>query len=331
MEAFRIVQLSDLHLSRYPSNESFLEATRAEWFLRTFVGCNNPIYPTSYSPDRAIKLLRQLDREQKHIDAIVISGDLATTGNAADLQVALDYLEGTPQWGWGIFHRRLPALLDMAKVALLPGNHDRFNGLLLRPGSTEFENKFGPDWSAGQAIVVERMGSGVRAISLTKHDTTIWICSADFTLRRYGDSKGKAGWLGQGRVYEDTLKILETATTKYRDAMPPAAVIWFVHFPPEFPGSSSVLGLLDDDELIAAAARNGVQLICAGHTHQFDNYYTSDSRVQVMCSGSAIAYETKKTNSYTEIFLRVEGNSLDDVVVREHVWDGTSQYRPTAK
>ena len=255
MATFNVLHISDLHFASEPNIIGLNDVSPAALF-RT----GRPGFASSHSPDVAEELLAFVG-EAKGIDAVLITGDLATTGNSQDLSAAKEYVSK--------FRR-------VAPLFVVPGNHDRFGALGL-PGNRLFDSMF--DWQAGmqQAEVI-----GV----LEREGSRLVLVGADLCLPQgqWGDTM--FGYAGQGIASPGVLRSLEresqAARTKFGSD---AALAWAVHFPPQFPQCDPSLKLLNDRGLIKAAKAAGVPTIFAGHTHK-DMIYVRDD-VTVMCAGSA--------------------------------------------
>src|SRR5258706_2689 len=181
MQTFRLVHVSDLHFSARPNAVNpFIGATGlrvpdfALW--RHF---RNAVLlgPSTFSSALATHLSLYLGSVQDEIDAIVATGDLATTGKEADLKVAKGYfLRGQPasvvfpQFAARFSSNKSPDL----PIIFMPGNHDRYQGSMIMPGGKVFEKVFGQSWDADQRNIQFR-GRGVRALVLGKEDEYLAI------------------------------------------------------------------------------------------------------------------------------------------------------------
>jgi 3',5'-cyclic AMP phosphodiesterase CpdA len=196
------------------------------------------------------------------LDGILISGDLATSGEVVDLNIALEFVaaEAVP----GDYHTAdgFPTLRAAAlPVGLLPGNHDRFgpSWKVFPGGGTAFDAVFGDYWSAGQGV--QPLWNGQR------DGARLVVLGADFSLAAGDDAGLKLyGHLGRGHVRQAVTDALLAATNQARADDPAAAVIWVIHFEPNADDSS--LALYDPDNLLADATRAArpAAILC-GHTH----------------------------------------------------------------
>ncbi len=307
MVGFRLVHISDLHFSQYPSNESIVDGG-ARAFLKSVFGDNKAFYPTSYAPDLAIKLAKQLAR-RSDFDAILITGDLATHGDSDDLLTALNFLRGQVPRD-SLAGAPVPKLLSMAPNVILPGNHDRYKGQHCFPGGRKFESVFGVNWDANMDTYEMFSGDHVGRVVLEKDVEKLAICSADFSLQEFSDhTESNFGWMGQGKINQDVLRHLEQITLDLRRYKTPIAIVWAVHFPPQNEDAEGNLSLIDEALLAASADKHDVQLIFAGHTHNGRHYSIPDHRVEVLCAGSATGY-SDAVNSFYDVYLEVHDGKI---------------------
>ena len=133
MTRFRVAHLTDLHFGRKldwlnpaDSTESGMGAAK-EAIRNVMGGKTGPIfYPSTFNPDAALSLLDWLIDECLQLDAVLVTGDLATTGEAADLELASQYFAGKVPTKWS--PAPLPDFSAVVDTPLLtlPGNHDRY-------------------------------------------------------------------------------------------------------------------------------------------------------------------------------------------------------------
>jgi 3',5'-cyclic AMP phosphodiesterase CpdA len=136
-------------------------------------------------------LCQFIEDEEPNLKAILITGDLATTGFKGDLARGLSFLEGPS----------VPSIANVPydKKLLLPGNHDRYeytdDGFLYAPGGKLFDTTFGNYWS-GSVRAFEPLRDG---------KLSVIIIAADFGLQSKHDCTFpllKISRLAQGRVYK---------------------------------------------------------------------------------------------------------------------------------
>jgi len=246
---------------------------------------------SSYNPGALDCLCNFVDEESERLDAIIITGDLATTGFDMDLEKGRIFLEGT-----GFFDQTISGAAP--PKMLLPGNHDRYiytaRGFLFAPGGTRFDTILGNHWS-GPVQVFEPLRDG--------KDLSVVIIAADFSLRSKADCTFpllKLSRLAQGRVYEDILDELVQKTRavrrQERSERYTPVTLWAIHFPPFFSyaGAGRVgqalnnltKNLIDEDRLIEKAKEHFVDAILAGHTHEAQDYTGGTYAIRVLCAGT---------------------------------------------
>src|SRR5712691_1472606 len=297
MATFRLIHISDLHFSERPNAiNPFVRAGGLRWpDIALFRHFKNAVWPSSFSPPLATHLSVYLDSVQQEIDAVVATGDLATTGNEADLKVAKDHffrdstevVESLQSW-LRFSSRRDPEL----PVFLMPGNHDRFQGFRCLPAGKSFEKVFGPSWDAGQGIV-RYSSSSVKVVVLTKEREHLVVCLVDFSLKSKRHQTSGFGWLGQGKVYVNVLEELGKLTQRVKRQVANVYIVWAIHFPPQHPNERLELRLIDGKLIGPKAEACGAGLIICGHVHEELIYRIgASSGVQVVCAGSATSVES---------------------------------------
>ena len=212
-------------------------------------------------------------------DAIVLSGDLATTGSTADLDEVLALLWPATDGYLGSDGR--PTLRAASKpILLIPGNHDRFGSTwaIYPPGNTRFDQVLGRHWSAGQ--------DAQELWLCRKGQSTLVLIGADFTLRADELGEGPWGYLGQGRAYVEPISKLCQLTQNARKRDPDAIVLWVIHFDPTVENGS--LRLLDKDNFRAAVQRERIAAVLCGHMHR--NYDTLAGATVYVCGTTTQEY-----------------------------------------
>lgn len=341
MPTFKLLHLSDLHLSVRPQLVGVAELLEEGIFLGDgdergllarvkavvsagtalagYVGSNRrgPGILASHNADVLLRLARFAYRYRATYDAVLVSGDLATSGSHRNLSLAFDLFTAKPDAAepWkaatdlakpprraGATAR--PTLTALQKpIWIVPGNHDHYDtSRFYLPGGDALGNVFRRDEGNPPRVpdLVRFTAADERVAylgTLAKGDTALCCVGADFSLRSYFDSEGGVSYLGQGFVPEVALGLLERLTlelsARLGEQFKHVSVIWLVHFPPEFPYSkkypqerSRKLALLGERGLVEAAARRGVLLMLAGHTHRPDKY-AAGGGPEVVCAGSA--------------------------------------------
>lgn len=335
MDIFRIVHITDLHISNYPNEENLLvnenESTgaRAEWFLRQVFARKSPFRPSSFDTDAAIKLRQQILDSADLFDAVVVTGDLSTTGLNGDLNLARNFImDGKVPITWNSELQQYDAIAEQFPVILMPGNHDRYK-IAFTPGGKEFESVFGNDWQAGQNFVVQHAGEKVRGVCLEKNGKSLYILCADFTLQSVVDASVKGvpsnslSYIGQGCVTQKVLDNLVGETNKIKALSADNVVIWATHFPPQYPEIDERLELTDGKKLSEAAKSSGVFLLISGHTHE-DRCYEANS-IPVICTGTACAYGKNENLSFSVIEISIN-KTQPDWQVRQFGWNKKQCY-----
>jgi 3',5'-cyclic AMP phosphodiesterase CpdA len=311
MDTFRLLHISDLHLAVRPYMVGF-----PDWkYLPQFPAGSRVLGPSSHDPDLTEAAARWLYRHANRFDAVLVTGDLATTGHAADLGVAHNYLFAPAAAGY-LSQAHAPTLqAGGVPLCHLPGNHDRFDGLYMGPGSRQFDTAFGQSgWSAGQGAQTLIVLQGAAGEKLA-------VLGADFCLASYWDSKGVWGYLGQGKVYPNVLQSLRRTTLQELQAHgPQVGIVWVIHFPPAFAGIDPDLALLDEPQVLAAARQLGVEHLFCGHTHEAREYTApGQPAVQIHCAGTTAQYITQHGNVMHETELDVSAGVVT-AVRRTNVW-----------
>jgi len=280
MATFRFLHVSDLHISVTPRKVGV-----GDVLLGALKGLTQISRVSSQDPDLLEAVAALAYNRRNVIDAIIITGDLATTGNRDDLDEAFNFVDGSVggRVPW-LDSRNKPTLQGARRpIVLIPGNHDRFKGLWCKPGGDEFDKVFKKYWSVGQSAQILCL--------LPANSPELVIIGADFTLRHKTHAQGRGGMWGQGKVYpKGPLKKLAHLTNTIRSANPDVGIIWSVHFPPDFPEGERALKLIDEEELIKAATSCGVTVLLTGHTHNPKRFVTPPlkyNNLEVLCAGTA--------------------------------------------
>lgn len=302
MARINLLHISDLHIAKFPE--------RKEFSPREFLSPGNfkttarqGTYAASYSTGKLEAVVSLAHKVKDSLDAIVITGDIATTGLEHDLEKARVFIEGPPApedprisddgiatiSGLGVKH-----------IVLLPGNHDRYRewrdplglfSLGYTPGNRKFHDVFQLHWQ-----------NDVKTTLVEKDGLAVVVCAADFSLRKWHNAHTRqpANWHAQGRIYtKDILPELVSQTQAARaDCLQrhlDVVIIWALHFPPAFPNCKSYMKLIDEGHLIAAAKECGVACYLVGHTHKQVAYPLSGS-TYVLCAGSASQADVEDGN-----------------------------------
>ena len=325
---FRFLHISDLHLAVAPGLVNWWDAIRSPSDL--FAEWRNAAVsraPTTFDRAVAQKLRLLIQRRlynDRDVDGIIVTGDVASTGSRLDLLAARQYFEGgAAHWGETTRFATSKSLLSENRFAFLPGNHDRYSTLLL-PSSDKFEadSCFGGNWSANQmpGASVDNM---VRSYGFARGDDQIVFCCVDLSLERWSQETVVLGYLGQGIVTDARLDGLRQATVRHQERG--RTVVWAFHYPPEYAGCPDLLKLIGGERLSALGAELGVRLCLCGHLHQLRTYQVP-AGLTVACSGTACAF-FEEENAFSELSLVVDGDRLESCRATKFVWDWAGDWK----
>lgn len=235
----------------------------------------------------------------------IVSGDVSTTGTIEDLREARNYLSTSTSSGWTSPLRKPVLGIPRGSLLVIPGNHDRYRGRLLKPNNKEFDNVFSSQWSP-----VSSCGRVVCGVHSTSSGEKLVIASADFSLMKCRDGWPPkwTGHVGTGRVYPAILKNLCAASKAACLENNTSALVWVIHFPPGFQGVPPELRLLDEEILLQAAEEVGVRIIFSGHTHQARRYTVGS--VVVNCAGSLLESSADDNWGFSICRLEIKTGSM---------------------
>jgi predicted phosphodiesterase len=297
-----ILHVSDTHFhyregtTGLPENLGLLVGGQIRWGGLDFVSSH------SLTVADAVAYFAYVNRDA--IDVIVVSGDLATTGDRRDLLIAREFIDGVPAPGRGYWTERFPTLRAAGKpVVVIPGNHDRFGPVWSSPrwnwpswrdwsvvkvdrpyesGATIFDDVFGDFWRAGRGVQELWRDAA--------EQPSVVLLAADFTLpARDAADQAPFGYLGRGRIAQEQIDALVDQTNHVREESPGCAVFWVIHFKPGL-AADNVLLLCDDDLLglkAAEARESGVAGLLCGHTHEQSATADFDGLPLYLCGTSA--------------------------------------------
>lgn len=294
-EKFSFIHLSDFHFCLEPRRINLLSLAqrRPRLTLDTCLqqtkdyGFVSWAKPTSYAPHIVSGAAQFCYAHKNAVDGIIITGDLATTGQQTDIAAARDYTLAAAGDGF-LSQRNRPTLLASELPAwVMPGNHDKYADNAATPKSRNFELTFGslmPNFSRGVGHKVRR-----------KRDELLGLIFADFCLRERADATDRyIGPYGQGRVYHDVLHELEARTRDLKRRYPNITIIWAIHFAPYDCGSA--LALLDWQLVAKSAETHRVLATLCGHTH-IAGMFRAASGHKIYCAGSAGAIDQEDSSS----------------------------------
>lgn len=311
MSIIKILHVSDLHISKYP----FLKQLDRRSPATYYDAIRNGTYAASHSTRKLRALVSLVYRLRDQIDAVLITGDIATTGLDYDLALALAFVDGPTDAHDSRTSHGFPTISGAdIPVFLLPGNHDRYKLRLKRlgyaPGGRLFHQVFYRHWQGD-----------VRVSKIIKADFVAGIVAADFSLRSWRDAEGPnylVNQYSQGRVYPDILKTCIDETVAFREQYQKIRnvfIIWAVHFP-AIPGQEETyMKLRSREDLIVAADQNGVSLLLSGHTHDPFEFASPRYSFRSLGAGSTTQDDSPEGN-YCEV-ITIEnsgrGYSLENV------------------
>jgi DNA repair exonuclease SbcCD nuclease subunit len=285
VDTFSLLHITDLHI-----------ATPAQgYFRRKLERVRERKFPSEANPYTLQALAEFVFHHRATLDAVVISGDLAEDGEPTNLQAAHQYITAPAVSGWRASESTFTLHAthsDRPHFFLMPGNHDRFNGLRRLPGGSEFDIIFHDFWSAGIG--------GIHSLLLPRDKPRLAIIAADFCLQQRADGPV---WVGQGYAYRHVIDKLVQETNAVRSTYPDIGVLWISHFPPlsECENSSKLFCASD---LLQAAQENGIRFVLAGHLHR--NHIYPEVGVEIVCTGTASSLGDGETRGYWIQKLEIE-------------------------
>lgn len=347
--SIRILHASDLHISFHKNMVSPLDQFRqlqaqgalspkelVKLALKLRRDCIKKMAASSYDPDVLHDLARFIYDNARHrtvdddgVDAVLLSGDLATLGTAADFYEVKQFLTSTP--GPRLRYENSNGHATLSGIGIptwmLPGNHDRY---IPTDGYTYgfFPKFFDPGGDVFD-LVEDFKQSRAKKLGVLPAldgpvDLRVIVLAADFTLKKFDHHDGVYGWLAQGCAYREIVEELSEQTVREiakHDNDGTLCVLWAVHFPPAFPGIPGSNKLIDDHLLIAAANDCGVKVILAGHTHQQKPYRPKGANFDVLCCGSTTQYappNSQANNRFQIINIDLRGSSDVDIKVENY-------------
>jgi Calcineurin-like phosphoesterase len=152
---------------------------------------------------------KYINRAGKPLDAVLLTGDLATTGKQHDIETAVKFIDGP-------LHQYLPTMTpdyvptlaaSRTPVWLLPGNHDRLRRAKVTgysPGGNIFNTLFASHWSTPITEYTPL---------LSRSGLSVAVIGVDFNLQHKRQREGR-WWnkYAQGRVDQTILSNLEQTT-----------------------------------------------------------------------------------------------------------------------
>lgn len=324
MPTFCLLHASDFHLASLPYSPSAPRQNLLGRLAR---------FRFQVSHDRNVleAFARFVYVHRTRFDAVVVTGDLSTTGYRRDLQRAYQFFANPATQTFRDAQRQPTLAFVRPLVEVLPGNHDRYRRVpgVCPPGGTEFDNVFGGFWYAGQGAQVLR--------GIGRQPRVLLLVGADFSLPR-GDLGrryyGIPGWYGQGRVTPGPLQALVTLTRNWRTHLekqnPGVIVLWAIHFDPH--STDETLKLLDSEQFAKAATVEKIPVVLCGHTHESKVKPISDTTAVCACGSTTQAHSPQGND-----FQVIEVNAPDDPMAPPSIrvvyyrYDGKRRFRSLSR
>jgi DNA repair exonuclease SbcCD nuclease subunit len=310
MARIRLLHFSDLHVTNYSMRYK--------------------IFGDVYSPHILEEAARFAFMERDSFDGIIVTGDLVVYGaNEGDLKLVHDFFcspFSSTEW---LNSRNKPTLMGCERpIIVLPGNHDRFSSLAADYPTYAFDRIFSSFWK-------EEFSSINIVLLPNPSEPILAIISADFSLSKADDAITYKGRYGQGRVYEDRLEVLAEKSRECKQSG--IAVLWAIHFAPEFEKKVSIAekhnDLIDAENLIKKARGEGISHIICGHTHlDWDYSSFTDSSIKIYCAGSSSCKSNKIDTTIHIRSIDIIGGKIVDIETEDLRWnDAAKKFLPSGK
>lgn len=307
MPHFRLLHLSDLHLA-----EEANHLNRADKIREIFNGALSDVSlrapgiiakqiakPTTHSSHAKHMLADFCVRASEAIDAILITGDLATTGRDVDLAEAKQYVE-SPVASAFLDRDGRPTLAAAGRrIFLMPGNHDRYRGIVPKPNSGNFENYFPNSFPTARrvhSLTRKKSGSPIR----------FGVVLGDFSLRKASDATNLRRVWGTGHAYGDIISDMIAESSALRRQHAGIYLMWAIHFAPFACGDD--LEFVNGSNVIAAAKNIGVEFILCGHTHKKEK--VTINGVTIYCAGASCAMDCEGNHMAHILDIIVDGGRV---------------------
>jgi DNA repair exonuclease SbcCD nuclease subunit len=303
---FRFLHLSDFHMG-WPPNKYWMPERGGRHVFNT-----HDEFIVLAMRQRIKAIGAALKERRQEIDAVVLSGDIATIGRSRDLAIGESEIRAICNDLWPT----LPSDEALRKVLIIPGNHDRFSDWRGTPGSAIFESVFGTP-SDKRANRRKRFWQ----LRLYKGDSSLVLLGVDFSLASKKDATTYAGSLGQGHARAEIVEGLSEQTAHIKRGRVPTAVVWVMHFPPSNAGTKKAVQLRNAQSVASAAKKQRIPLILAGHIHTPRIIHLIKG-TEAWIAGSATQFGERQGNSFHMIELRTSGWAIVEGRRRKYIFVG---------
>lgn len=319
----KIVHLADVHYAAHPRQANLLDFMRYKMAGglggASFNEClEQGAAQRSHCPAIALGAAKFLAQNLLDHHVIVIGGDVGTTGFEVDQKAAYNFVKGTP--GLRIPYRMRDRSITLGirrNIAVMPGNHDRFQDQKCKSNGTVFNDCFAKEWG----------NAATRVKVYTAKDTTtgkvLRMVAGDFCLQDDNEAfpPGYPFCCGQGTVNPAVLEEMSSRTKKIREEFKDDGIIWLSHFPPysDLAGFFPALQLNGHLDLVNEARSNNVDLILSGHIH--DNKDRVENGVRVLTVGSSCSFMEPSGNWIRSISIDVNKGAVSVSNIVDYKWN----------
>jgi predicted phosphodiesterase len=314
MGHFRFLHISDLHLAEEADHLNRHDKIREIFSGGTDVSLaeypinvlKKLVKPTTYSSFAQFMTAKFCYDCRDDVDAIVLTGDIATTGREKDLRAASDFVLRNTKTHFYKWDQSTSLSAGGRSVFVMPGNHDRYKTYVPvpAPNCLNFENYF-PDHYP--------LGKRVYSRTRSKPDgSRVGLVFGDFCIQDQADVDTVSQLWGGGVVYTDILDEMEVETQRLRTKFPGIFVVWAIHFAPFECGKA--LELIDGSMILDRARQINVKYILCGHTH--DQEKVPIRGVTVYCAGSACSMD--RDGRHTAHIIDIKHDGRNTLVSREN-------------
>jgi hypothetical protein len=303
MARFHFLHVSDLHLASVDRRSDIATAAKHLRLPQLLQG-QGLGWLSSHAPSPLRCAAEFAYARKTTLDAVLITGDLATSGyRRDDLVMAKTLLTPAVAAGYFAWHPfsggTMPTFNFGVPLLWMPGNHDRYSNWTFGVGGTDFDQVVG--WPAN-AFVWPHAAPGLRILRI------------DCALRPGSGSDIVPHRLGVGEVHD---VLLDEVRRESALRQPGELLLWMVHWPPEHLPQDSMMQLVRERDLLDLAQEVGVDLILSGHTHHA-SVYDSSVGVPVICCGTTSQALGKEPHTLFDIFVDLDA---DELVIDVDRWE----------